>query len=134
MAGAMDAGVAEANERVQAGFEPLLESWRSMTGTQQREMQTIYSRIGEQATEHFRERLDNVSNQWMLATVSSLDHQARESVARIAANAEEKLRETCTKVFADIGDTLRGRMQQATSKLETPAPSVPPSEENPQGA
>jgi hypothetical protein len=134
MAGAMDAGVAEANERVQAGFEPLLESWRSMTGTQQREMQTIYSRIGEQAAEHFRERLDNVSNQWMLATVSSLDHQARESVARIAANAEEKLRETCTKVFADIGDTLRGRMQQATSKLETPAPSVPPSEENPQGA
>jgi hypothetical protein len=128
MAGAMDAGVAEANQRVQAGFEPLLESWRSMTGTQQREMQTIYSRIGEQAAEHFRERLENVSNQWMLATVSSLDHQARESVARIAANADEKLRETCTKVFADIGDTLRGRMQQAT-QLETSAPSSPPPEE-----
>ena len=129
MAGAMDAGVAEANQRVQAGFEPLLESWRSMTGAQQREMQSIYSRIGEQAAEHFRERLDNVSNQWMLATVTSLDHQSRESVARIAATAEEKLRETCTKVFADIGDALRDRMQQVTTKLETPAPSGPPPEE-----
>jgi hypothetical protein len=124
MAGAMDAGVAEANQRVQAGFEPLLESWRSLTGTQQREMQSIYSRIGEEAAEHYRERLDNVSNQWMLATVTSLDHQSRESVARIAANTEEKLRETCTKVFADIGDALRGRMQQVATTLETPTPSA----------
>ncbi len=72
MMGAMEAGVAEATQRVQAGFEPLLESWRAMTGEQQREMQTIYSRIGEEAAEHYRERLDNVSNQWMLATVTVL--------------------------------------------------------------
>ena len=79
MSDAMETGVAEAHQRVQAGFEPLLESWKSMTGAQQREMQTIYSRIGEQAAEHYRERLDNVSNQWMLATVTL----SRPSIARI---------------------------------------------------
>jgi hypothetical protein len=130
MSGAMDAGVTEANQRVQAGFEPLLESWKAMTGEQQREMQTIYSRIGEEAAEHYRERLDNVSNQWMLATVTSFDHQSRDSVTRIAASAEEKLRETCTKVFADIGDALRDRMQQITSRLDPPALNAPSSEEN----
>jgi len=104
-----------------------------MTGAQQREMQTIYSRIGEEAAEHYRERLDNVSNQWMLATVTSLDHQSRESVARIAANAEGKLRDTCTKVFADIGDALRDRMQQIATRLEPPSPNTPPSEDNKQG-
>jgi hypothetical protein len=134
MAGAMDAGVAQANQRVQAGFEPLLESWRSMTGGQQREMQSTYSRLGEEAAEHYRERLDNVSNQWMLATVTSLDHQSRASVAQIAARTEEKLRNTCTKVFAEIGEALRDRMQQVASRLETPAPSPSPSGENQQGA
>jgi hypothetical protein len=134
MVGAMDAGVAEANQRVQAGFEPLLESWRSMTGGQHREMQSVYSRLGEEAAEHYRERLDNVSNQWMLATVTSLDHQSRESVAQIAAKTEEKLRNTCTKVFAEIGEALRDRMQQVAARLETPAPSPSSSGENQQGA
>jgi len=119
---------------VQAGFEPLLESWKSMTGAQQREMQAIYSRIGEQAAEHFRERLDNVSNQWMLATVSSLDHQARESVARIAANAEDRLRETCTRVFSEIGNALRDRTQQSATNLDAQATAAPAADENPQGA
>jgi hypothetical protein len=132
MISVMETGVAEAHQRVQAGFEPLLESWKSMTGAQQREMQTIYSRIGEQAAEHFRERLDNVSNQWMLATVSSLDHQARESVARIAANAEEKLRETCTRVFSEIGNALRDRTQQSATNLEARSTAAPATGENSQ--
>jgi hypothetical protein len=66
--------------------------------------------------------------------VTSLDHQSRESVARIAANAEERLRDTCTKVFADIGDALRDRMQQIATRLEPPSPNAPPSEDSKQGA
>ena len=126
MSGAMEAGVAEANEKVQAGFEPLLKSWRSMTEAHQTEMYEIYTRLGEQAAEQYRERLDNVSNQWMLATVTSLDHQSRDAVSRIAVTAEEKLRETCTKVFADMGDSLRDRLQQIASTLHAPAKGATP--------
>ena len=126
MSGAMEAGVAEANQKVQAGFEPLLRSWKSMIDTHQSEMHGIYARIGEQAAEQFRERLDNVSNQWMLATVTSLDHQSRDVVAGIAATAEEKLRDTCTQVFADLGEVLRERLQQIASKWEPPVPRVIP--------
>ncbi len=126
MSGAMEAGVAEANEKVQAGFEPLLKSWKSMTAAHQTEMYDIYTRLGETAAEQYRERLDNVSNQWMLATVTSLDHQSRDAVARIAVTAEEKLRETCTKVFADIGDSLRDRLQQIAANLNTSAKGATP--------
>jgi hypothetical protein len=121
MSGAVEAGVAEANQRVQAGFEPLLKSWKSMTEAHQAEMYEIYTRIGEQAAQQYRERLDNVSNQWMLATVTSLDHQSRDAVARIAVTTEEKLRETCTKVLADIGDALRDRLQQITPEVDASA-------------
>jgi hypothetical protein len=133
MTGAVEAGVADAGQRVKTSFGPLLDSWKAMTGAQQAEMHSTYSRMGEQAAEHYRERLDNVSNQWMLATVTSFDHQSRDSVARIAANAEQKLRETCTHVFADLGEALRERLQQIASKLEVQAPGATPSEDKPHG-
>jgi hypothetical protein len=100
----------------------LLDAWKSMTEVQQAELRGLYARAGEQAAENFRGRLENVSNQWMLATVASLDHQSREVVSGIAATAEEKLRDTCTKVFSDIGESLRERLTQIASNLGTPRP------------
>ena len=128
--GTIEAGVAEANERVQAGFRPVIESWKAMTAAQHDELQNSYTRIGDQAASQFRERLDNVSNQWMLATVSSFDHQSRDSVARVTAGAEEKLRDTFTKVFADMGDTLRDRMREIASNLNFAA--APPAGTTPE--
>jgi hypothetical protein len=84
-------------------------------------MYEIYTKLGEQAAQQYRERLDNVSNQWMLATVTSLDHQSRDAVSKIAASAEERLRETCTNVFADIGDSLRERLKEISSNLNIPS-------------
>ena len=120
--GAMEAGVVEANEKVQSGFGPLLDAWRSMTETQQAEMRGLYALVGDQAADNFRGRLENVSNQWMLATVASLDHQSREVVSGIAATAEEKLRDTCTRVFSEIGDSLRERLTQIATNLGAPPP------------
>ena len=124
MSGAMEAGVAEANQKVQAGFGPLLESWKSMTEAQQAELRSLYARVGDQAAERYRGRLENVSNQWMLATVASLDQQSRQAVAGIAATAEEKLRGTCTKVFSEIGDALRERLTQIATNFSAPVPPV----------
>jgi hypothetical protein len=121
ISGAMEAGVVEANEKVQSGFGPLLDAWKSMTASQQAELRGLYARVGEQAAENFRGRLENVSNQWMLATVASLDHQSREVVSGIAATAEEKLRDTCTRVFSEIGDSLRERLTQIAANFKAPA-------------
>jgi hypothetical protein len=120
MHGAVDQGVASAHEKVHAGFEPLLTAWNSAKDAHQAEMQAVSSQISEQAAEQYRERLENVSNQWMLATVSSLDHQSRDAVSRLASVADEKLRETCSQVFADIGESLRKRLQQIAATLSGP--------------
>ncbi len=125
--GTIEARVAEANERVQAGFLPMIESWQAMTNAQKDDLHNVYARMGEQAATQYRDKLDNVSNQWMLATVTSFDHQSRDSVSRISTSAEEKLRETFTKVFADMGDALRDRMQQIAANLTFQSPTDPPS-------
>jgi hypothetical protein len=112
MRGALEAGVAEANKKVSEGFGPLLDSWKAMTAAHQKEMQGTYGRMGEQAAEQYKSRLEGVSNQWMLATVASLDHQSRAMISVIAAAAEEKLREACAQVFAGVGESLRDRLRE----------------------
>ncbi|HTG29716.1 MAG TPA: hypothetical protein VK818_15970 [Methylomirabilota bacterium] len=117
---ALESGVQNANERVEASFSPLIDSWKMMTDRHQSDLRNVYAKISDQATEQHRTRLENVSNQWMLATVTALDHQSREIVADISANAEEKLRETCTQVFENIGETLQERLQQIARNLTLP--------------
>jgi hypothetical protein len=122
MSGALDSGIAETHQRVQAGLAPLLDSWKSMTEKHEGEMRKVYGRMGDESAEQYHSRLENVSKQWMLATVTTLDHQSREVLNGIAAAAEEKLRETCARVFAGIGDTLRERLQQIASGFNAHTP------------
>lgn len=118
----LESGIGEAHAKVEASFSPLLDAWKVMTDRQQGELRSVYAKMSEHATESHRTRLENVSNQWMLATVTSLDHQAREVVASISTSAEEKLRETCTQVFAGIGETLQERLQQIARSLTVTPP------------
>ena len=95
-----------------------------MTDAHQKEMQNVYGQMGELAAEQHKKRLENVSNQWMLATVASLDHQSREMISAIAAAAEEKLREACAQVFAGVGESMRERLKEIAQSF-TPAAEAP---------
>ena len=122
MGAALAAGVAEAQKKVSEGFGPLLDSWKAMTVAHQQEMQSIYGQMGEHAAEQYKSRLENVSNQWMLATVASLDHQSRDLISGIAATAEQRLREACAQVFAGVGESLRERLKEIASGFTLPEP------------
>jgi hypothetical protein len=117
MHSALESGVAEVQQKVQSGLSPLLDSWKSLTEAYQVEMRSAYERLGNQAAEQFRGRLENASNSWLVATVAMLDHQSHDVVANIAKSAEEKLRATCAEVFSGIGDTLRERLQKITAEI-----------------
>ena len=121
---ALDSGVANAAAQVQASMSPLLDAWNSTIQTHRKEMGALYETLSREAADQHRARLENVSNQWMLATVASLDHQSREAIASIAARAEEKLRESCAQVFAGVGETLRERLQQVATNLVLPTPPL----------
>jgi hypothetical protein len=117
----LESSVLEAQQRVQQGFGPLLDSWKSLITGHQAELGQLFSRLAEDAAEQHRHRLENVSTQWMLATVASLDHQSREIIASITSTAEEKLRTTFTEVFSQMAGTLSDRLQQIASNLEMPS-------------
>ena len=125
LGGVLQTSVAEAQKTVSEGFAPLLEQWKTMTDAHQQEMKRVYDLIGEQAAEHHKARLVGVSNQWLLATVASLDHQSREMISGIAAAAEEKLRAACSQVFEGVGDSLRQHLSEI-AKSVTPQTEPPP--------
>lgn len=125
LGGVLQTRIAEAQKTVTDGFAPLLDQWKTVTDAHQQEIKLAYGRIGEQAAEQHKTRLEGVSNQWLLATVASLDHQSREMIAGVAAAAEEKLRAACTQVFEGVGDSLRQRLSEIAKNF-TP-PTEPPS-------
>lgn len=127
LGGVLEAGVAEAQKTASEGFAPVRQQWTTMTDAQQQEMKRVYDRIGEQAAEQHKTRLESVANQWLLATVSSLDHQSREIISGIAATTEEQLRAACAQVFEGMGDSLRQRLSEIAKNFtptEPPSPSA----------
>ena len=126
LGGALENRVAEAQKSVAEGFGPLLEQWKTVTDAHQQEMKRVFDRIGEQAAEQHRTRLEGVSNQWLLATVASLDHQSREMISGVAAAAEEELRAACTQVFEGVGDSLRQRLSEIAKNFTPPSESLSP--------
>jgi hypothetical protein len=112
LSGALESGIGEAREKVQDGFAPLLESWTRMAEAHQAEMLKQQMELSNHAAEQYRNRLENVSNSWMVATVTTLDKQARDVMASIATEAESKIRASCSEVFETLGDTLKERLRQ----------------------
>jgi hypothetical protein len=125
MSEAVGRGVVEAQAKVEAGFAPLWDSWKKTNDANMAEMQTAFGRLSNEGAEQYRARLENISNSWMVASVTTLDHQSRDVIARIAATAEERLREATSEVFARFGETLRERLQQIATGFENPAPPKP---------
>jgi hypothetical protein len=123
MSEAVTKGVAEAQESAQEGFAALEETWRKMRESNLADVRGAISRIHDESAEQYRGRLENISNSWMVATVTTLDHQSREVIAKIAATAEEKLREASAEVFARFGDTLRERFEQIAAGFDKPGPA-----------
>jgi hypothetical protein len=121
MSAAMEGTVAEARKSVEASFAPLLASVSGVSEAQQEEIRGAFERAGLEAAEQHKVKLQGISNQWMLATVASLDQQARGVVASIAATAEEQLRVACEQVFAGVGDSLRERMREIAAGMDLKA-------------
>jgi len=118
MSGAVEKGLQEAQGQVQSSFAALLESWKTMNESKQNELRGSFGKISDESAEQYRNRLENISNSWMVATVATLDHQSRDVIAKIATSAEEKLREATSEVFSKFGETLRERLQQIAAGFE----------------
>jgi hypothetical protein len=123
MQGAVERGLNHAQEAARANFDALFASWKAMSDATAQGLRETAGQISNESAEQYRSRLENISNSWMVATVTTLDHQSRDVISKIAATAEERLREASAEVFSRFGDTLRERLQQIAAGFGTQPPA-----------
>ena len=74
------------------------------------QLQQSLQAAGLQGLDAYRTRLENTSNSWLLTTAAKLNQQSDQQLEAAARAAEARLRETCSQVFASVGDSLRRRL------------------------
>jgi hypothetical protein len=110
-------GIAQARQALEAELAPVKDSWRDERETQQRQLQEAMGQLGNEAVDTYKKRLESVSNTWMLATVAKLSQQSQGLIGTLAQSAVQRLRETCSQVFAGVGETLRQRLLELSSDI-----------------
>ncbi|MBI3668439.1 MAG: hypothetical protein HY237_01455 [Acidobacteria bacterium] len=118
-------GVAAARKEIEAATAPAKESLRAEREAQERQLQETATRLSNESIEGYKRRLENVSNSWLVTTVTKLGQQSQDMIGTLANTAEERLRQTCANVFAHVGETLRQRLLDFSKNL---AGTTPPPE------
>jgi hypothetical protein len=114
--------VAQARQDLEAQVMSAKEAWRSEREAQERQLRDALDRLGEDSIDAYRKRLENASNAWLVATVTTLTRQSEDAVGTLANSAERRLRQTCAQVFADLGETLRQRLLELSKMSPDTAP------------
>jgi hypothetical protein len=66
-------------------------------------------RLSEEATGKHQERLQTACDTWLVSSVRRLNEHGQNIVESLMRSAEQSLRDSCSKVFEGLAETMRGR-------------------------
>ena len=119
-------GLAQGKQELASQVEHGQETLRIEAQTLDRQLRDSQQSFGTQAMDEYKQRLENASNSWLLTTVTKLNQQSETLIGQLEASTEERLRSTCNKVIAEMGETLRQRLSGLFIPTPSPAPAKPP--------
>ncbi len=122
----IEEGVSQARHDLEISLLPIMESWRGERQVQHQEWLTHMDAVGKEAIEEHRNKLGNVSNSWMAASIITLSEHSQTALNQLAQAAEHRLRDTCAHVFTGLGDSLRHRLLGLSAELAPGAPPIAP--------
>jgi hypothetical protein len=112
-------GATLARKHLEAQLKPLIDSFYSKREDEQQAWLEQMKGAVEQSIEQYKERLENTSNSWLLASATTLGQHSKGVLETLSKAAEERLRDTCGDVFADLGDKLRARLLGLSADVAT---------------
>ncbi len=124
-------GVEQARTYLQSQLVPLLEEWEEKRQEQQREWMEQLKKSTNESIEHYKTRLENASNSWLLASATTLGQSSQAVIDTLAKSAEKRIRETCADVLAGMGDTLKERLIGISGQFEADEEDEPPEKKKP---
>lgn len=109
----------EMRRTLQEQLQPLIDDFHSKRDAEQDAWLERMKGTVEQSIDQYKERLENASNSWLLASATTLGQHSKGVLETLSHAAEERLRDTCADVFANLGETLRQRMMGISSDVGT---------------
>jgi len=116
----MAEGLTRANASLAAQLKPLIDNWHKQREDQQRAWMDQLQNATNESIDHFKTRLENASNSWLLASATTLGQHSQAVIETLAQLAEKRLKDACSEVLAGMGDTIRQRLVNLSSGLATP--------------
>ena len=113
MAGQLGATVAEGRQILARELAGVLEGYRAERDAQQKEWASSLSRLSDEAIGQYRERLQAACDSWMAGSVRQLKEHAQDATEALLRSAEAALRQSFSKVFEGLAETLRERATNA---------------------
>jgi hypothetical protein len=87
-----------------------VENWQAQQEQEKKAWMERLKTATDENIEHYKERLENASNSWLLASATTLGQHSQTVLDTIAKAAEKRLRDTCSEVLSGMGDTLKNRL------------------------
>jgi hypothetical protein len=103
-------GVEQARVYLQSQMMPIVENWQAQQEQEKKAWMERLKKATDENIEHYKERLENASNSWLLASATTLGQHSQTVLDTIAKAAEKRLRDTCSEVLSGMGDTLKNRL------------------------
>jgi hypothetical protein len=103
-------GVEQARVYLQSQLMPLVENWQAQQEHEKKAWMERLKQTTDENIEQYKQRLENASNSWLLASATTLGQHSQTVLDTIAKAAEKRLRDTCSEVLSGMGDTLKNRL------------------------
>jgi hypothetical protein len=103
-------GVEQARVYLESQLMPIVENWQTQQEQEKKAWMERLKKATDENIEHYKERLENASNSWLLASATTLGQHSQTVLDTIAKAAEKRLRDTCSEVLSGMGDTLKNRL------------------------
>ena len=117
LAESIEEAAVEASRRMQAGLHAAARDLAAEREAQTQAWQQHVEQVSGESLENYRQRLENVSNSWMVASATTLAQRSGAVLEELTRAAEERLRQASAEVLSGLAETLRERLTAISSEL-----------------
>jgi hypothetical protein len=107
MAGQVELSVADGRNALAAELASMLERFAAERAATQQEWAQGLERLSDEATGKHQDRLQTACDTWLVSSVRRLNEHGQNVMESLMRSAEQALRESCSKVFEGLAETMR---------------------------
>ncbi len=104
----------KASQDLLAQANSVIDTVRTEAQNQENRLRETITLLADQSIEAHETRLEQLCRSSLQETIGKFNQESTEHLDALVRSAEQRLRHTCTEVFADVGESLRQRLLELT--------------------